>query len=217
MPCVEEAGRADPDTVPSESLLGEHGGTMEGSRAGDLVRAAGAGDRAAWDELVDRYSGLLWSITSAYRMRHSDAADVVQTTWLRLLENLERIRDPDRVAAWLATTARRECQRSLGQSRKLLPTEDERDLEPAASAEPTLEAIVLESERDRALWAAFARLPAHCQRLLRILVEVTPPYEEVAAALDMPIGSIGPTRQRCLERLRRHLVGSGLGVEVGEA
>jgi RNA polymerase sigma factor (sigma-70 family) len=217
MRCEKEAARGNPDTVPPESLLVEHGGTMEGSRAGDLVRAAAAGDRLAWDQLVDRYSRLLWSITSAYRMGHSDAADVVQTTWLRLLENLERIRDPDRVAAWLATTARRECQRSLGQSRRVLPTEDERELEPAAGDTPTLEAIVLESERDRTLWAAFARLSARCQRLLRILVMVTPPYEEVAAALDMPIGSIGPTRARCLERLRRQLVGSDVGVEVGDS
>src|SRR5262245_55737964 len=129
---------------------------MEGSRAADLVRAAAAGDRAAWDQLVDRYSGLLWSITSAYRLGHSDAADVVQTTWLRLLENLERIRDPDRVSAWLATTARRECQRSLGRSRRVVPTEDQRELEPATQERPTLEAIVLESERDQTLWAAFA-------------------------------------------------------------
>jgi RNA polymerase sigma factor (sigma-70 family) len=190
---------------------------MEGSRAGDLVRAAAAGDRAAWDQLVDGYSGLLWSITSAYRLRHGDAADVVQTVWLRLLEHLDRIRDPDRVAAWLATTARRECQRSLGHSRRVLPTEDERDLEPGTPDAQTLEALVLESERDRSLWAAFARLPAHCQRLLRILVVVAPPYEEVAAALDMPIGSIGPTRRRCLERLRRLLVGSGIGAEVADA
>jgi RNA polymerase sigma factor (sigma-70 family) len=189
---------------------------MEGSRAGDLVRAAAAGDRLAWDQLVDRFGGLLWSITSAYRMSHSDAADVVQTTWLRLLENLGKIRDPERVGAWLATTARRECQRSLGQTRRVLPTEDERELEPATTETLTLEAIVLESERDRTLWAAFAQLSAHCQRLLRILVVATPPYEEVAAALDMPIGSIGPTRARCLERLRRLLAGSDVGVEIGD-
>ena len=107
------------------------------SGVGELVRAAATGDRQAWDELVDRYSGLLWSIAIAYRLGRADAADVVQTVWLRLLENLERLRDPDRVGAWLATTARRECQRSLAQTRRMLPTDDEWRLEPRDAAVPT--------------------------------------------------------------------------------
>jgi RNA polymerase sigma factor (sigma-70 family) len=182
---------------------------------GELVRAAGSGDRQAWDQLVDRFSTLLWSIAMAYRLSRPDAADVVQTVWLRLLENLDKLRDPDRVGAWLATTARRECQRALAQSRRVLPTDDDRRLEPRESLEPTPEEVAVMSERDRLLWAA--HLSESCRRLLRILVVAAPPYEEVAAALGMPIGSIGPTRARCLERLRRRLSGSGISVDVGDS
>ena len=188
---------------------------MEHSGVGDLVRSAAAGDRQAWERLVDRFSGLLWSILAAYRLSNADAADVLQTTWLRLLENLERLRDPERVGAWLATTARREAQRALAQSGRVLPTDDEWRLEPDTTTVPTPEEVVVRSERDHLLWRAFARLPERCQRLLRILVVTAPPYEEVAAALDMPIGSIGPTRARCLQRLKRVLVDSGLdGISV---
>jgi RNA polymerase sigma factor (sigma-70 family) len=190
---------------------------MTGSEAGELVRAATAGDRRAWDQLVDRYSGLLWSIAMAYRVGRADAADVVQTVWLKLLENLERLRDPDRVGAWLATTARRECQRALVQAGRTLPTDDDQWLDAHAASDPTPEAVVVTAERDRLLWTAFAQLPDRCQRLLRILVVASPPYEEVAAALDMPIGSIGPTRARCLERLRRRLSGSGISADAGDS
>lgn len=184
---------------------------------GDLVRAAAAGDRRAWDELVDRYSRLLWSIAIAYRLGRADAADVVQTVWLRLVENLERLHDPDRVAAWLATTARRECQRALAQGRRMLPTDDDRRLAPRDTLLPTPEAVAVASERDRLLWLGFSELPERCQRLLRILLFDSPPYEVVAAALDMPIGSIGPTRGRCLERLRRRLSASGISADVGDS
>jgi RNA polymerase sigma factor (sigma-70 family) len=185
--------------------------------AGQLVRAAAGGDRQAWDQLVDRFSGLLWSIAMAYRLDRHDAADVVQTVLLRLVEHLDKLRDPDRVGAWLATTARRECQRALVQSGRVLPTADDRQLEPREPEGPTPEEVVLVSERNRLLWAAFSQLPGPCQRLLRILVVASPPYEEVAAALGMPIGSIGPTRARCLERLRRRLSGSGISAEVGDS
>jgi RNA polymerase sigma factor (sigma-70 family) len=185
--------------------------------AGQLVRAAAGGDRQAWDRLVDRFSGLLWSIAMAYRLDRHDAADVVQTVLLRLVENLDKLRDPDRVGAWLATTARRECQRALVHSGRVLPTADDWQLEPREPEGPTPEEVALVSERNRLLWDAFSQLPGPCQRLLRILVVVSPPYEEVAAALGMPIGSIGPTRARCLERLRRRLSGSGISAEVGDS
>lgn len=190
---------------------------MEERPLGDLVQAAAAGDRQAWDHVVDRFSGLLWSVAAGYRLSQADAADVFQTTWLKLLENLGRLRDPERVGAWLATTARRECQRALRRSDRVLPLSDERELEPDGTGPPPPETSVLESERDRALWRAFAQLSDACQRLLRIAVVVSPSYAEVAAALDMPIGSIGPTRARCLARLRRNLVGSGISAEAGDS
>ena len=190
---------------------------MESSRPGNLVRRAAAGDRSAWDELVDRYSRLLWSIALGYRLGQPDAADVVQTTWLKLLEHLETIRDPDRVGAWLATTARRECQRVLVQGGRVVPSDDAGQLDLGTNELESPEAVVLTSERDRVLWGAFMLLPPRCQRLLRLLAVVVVPYDEVAAALDMPIGSIGPTRARCLERLRRSLAASGISADVSDS
>jgi RNA polymerase sigma factor (sigma-70 family) len=169
-----------------------------------LLAAAAAGDAAAWDELVDRYTGLLWSVARGFRLPTADAADAVQTTWLRLVENLNRIDDPERLPGWLATTVRRECLRTLRRGRREGPTFDEDGLpELPEDAEP-LDAGLLAAERDAALWRAFETMSPQCRVLLRILMATPPPsYAEVAAALDMPIGSIGPTRGRCLERLRR--------------
>jgi RNA polymerase sigma factor (sigma-70 family) len=189
---------------------------MQNSRAGDLVQRAAGGDRAAWEELVERFSGLLWSIAIGYRLSQADAADVIQTTWLKLLEHLGTLRDPDRVGAWLATTARRECQRAVIQIGRMLPTDDERKLD-VGTTDMTPEAAVLTSERDRMLWEAFAKLSPHCQRLLRLLAVAAPSYEEVASTLDMPVGSIGPTRARCLERLRRNLVAGGISADVADS
>ena len=187
---------------------------MEQRDTADLVRGAAAGDEGAWHELVERYSGFIWSIARAYRLEQGDAADVVQTTWLRLLEHLDRIQDPARVGAWLATTARRECQRTVRRRGRVLPTADEQQLEPDPRLTPTPEMLALASERDRALWHAFAQLPENCQRLLRVVVVMSMPYEQVSAALDMPVGGIGPTRGRCLERLRRTLAATGINAEV---
>jgi RNA polymerase sigma factor (sigma-70 family) len=166
-----------------------------------LVRDAAAGDQAAWNRLVERFNGLVWAVVRSHRLAGADASDVVQTTWLRLVEHLDRLQDPERVGAWLATTARRECLRTLRLSARVLPTETEQLPDPGTDA--PLGASLLSRERDRALWEAFGGLSERCQALLRLLVADPPPsYEDVGTALDMPIGSIGPTRQRCLERLR---------------
>jgi RNA polymerase sigma factor (sigma-70 family) len=173
----------------------------------DLVHAAAAGDRAAWDELVDRYNGLVWSVARSHRLATVDASDVVQTTWLRLVEHLGRLQEPERVGAWLATTARRECLRTLRHSARMVAVEEP----PEQVTEPQLDAALLVEERDRALWQAFGGLGERCQSLLRLLVADPPPsYEEVSSALEMPIGSIGPTRQRCLDRLRGLAEGEGV-------
>lgn len=167
-----------------------------------LARAAAAGDQRAWERLVEEFSGLVWAVARAHRLSRSDAADVAQTTWLRLVEHLGRIKDPGRLGGWVATTARRECLRVLRTAARTVPADDEvLEREPS---ETTVDADLLLAERDAALWQAFDRLPARDQALLRLLVaDPTPSYEEIGAALDMPIGSIGPTRARCLERLRR--------------
>lgn len=171
---------------------------------GELVARADAGDQAAWNALVERYTGLLWGVARAHRLSTADSADVVQTTWLRLVENLGGVHDPERLPGWLATTARRECLRVLRRSgRELVGGSDDAAADVADQLTPTVDAALLVEERDRALWHCFGRLSERCQRLLRVLMVTEPPaYVEVAEALGMPIGSIGPTRMRCLDRLR---------------
>lgn len=180
----------------------------------DAVRAAAAGDRAAWDALVTGFGRLVWSIAAAHRLGPADSAEVSQTTWLRLVENLDRISQPERLGGWLATTARRESLRLLRLRGREVLTEDESRLEPDGDA-PTPESVALDRDRDHRLWRAFAELPEKCRILLRLVVVVAPPYAEVAEALDMPVGSIGPTRARCLERLRRLLAADGMTSATG--
>jgi RNA polymerase sigma factor (sigma-70 family) len=170
---------------------------------GVLLSQACEGDPRAWDELVNRHTRLLWSIGRAYRLDTADAADAVQTTWLRLLEHLHHIQDPDRLVGWLGTTMRRECLRILrraGRERARQP-----DLVALAAPDPDepVDAAQIRADRDRQLWEAFNRMPDRCRLLLRIMIaNPPPPYEEIAALLGIPIGSIGPTRARCLTRLR---------------
>ncbi len=168
----------------------------------DLIRAANAGDEAAWGTIVDRFAGLIWATTRAHRLSTPDAADVTQTTWLRLIENLDRIQDPERLGAWLATTARHECLRLIRLRGRELPI-DERSVFDAPT-DHHLDRRLLTRERDSALQRALATIGERCQALLRLLASVEPPsYEEIGAALGMPVGAIGPTRARCLEKLRR--------------
>lgn len=177
---------------------------LPGHRVERLVKRAAHGEQRAWDALVHEFSGMIWAVARAHRLDDASAADVAQTTWIRLLEHLARIDDPARVGAWLATTARRECLRSLRHRGRSVPYGDETP-EREAPDVPPAEALII-SERDDALWRSFSRLRACDQALLRLLMaDPRPPYEEIAAALNMPIGSIGPTRQRALARLRREL------------
>ncbi|MGW3999156.1 RNA polymerase sigma factor [Amycolatopsis sp. NPDC004772] len=178
-----------------------------------LLEAAARGDQAAWDALVDRYASLLWSIARAHRLRDADAADAVQTVWLKLVENLGRIKEPERLPGWLATTTRHECLRQLRRTDRERPTDDQVwQSEPAPG--PAVDAALLLDERDAALWRALDKLSDQCRRLLRVLMATPPPsYAEVADALDIPVGSIGPTRQRCLGRLRERAGQAGLGTE----
>ena len=168
-----------------------------------LVRRASAQDQAAWNELIDRYSGLLWSIARLHRLGPADAADVFQTTWLRLVEHSGALRQPEHVGAWLATTARRECVRLLRRPHhRELATGLFPDLESVDPSE--LDERLLRAERAASLWQACARLAPSDQALLRMLtLDPAPTYAEIATALNVPIGSIGPTRARCLRRLCR--------------
>jgi len=170
----------------------------------DSLRAAAAGDQTAWEAIVDRFSGLVWATARAHRLSRDDASDVAQTTWLRLVEHLDRIREPEKLGAWLATTARHESLRVIRHGAKEQPT-DEPDLFETPD-DDTIDRLLLDRERDGLLWRAFARLSDRCKSLLRLLLsDHEPSYEEVGAALGMPIGAIGPTRMRCLDTLRRSL------------
>jgi RNA polymerase sigma factor (sigma-70 family) len=173
---------------------------VDGSN-GELLAAAAAGDQAAWDALVQRHTSLLWSIARSYRLGNADAADVVQTTWLRLVEHLDKIADPERIPGWLATTARRECIHLMRRTDRR--AESSAELPDVQDDGPAPDAALLRDERDAELWRALARLDELCQRLLRVLMSDPPPaYADVAAALGMKVGSIGPTRGRCLDKLR---------------
>jgi RNA polymerase sigma factor (sigma-70 family) len=171
----------------------------------ELLAEAGAGNSAAWDELVSRYSGLVWAVARGFALSMADAADVSQTTWLRLVEHLTKLREPEHLGGWLATTARNECLRLLRKNgREVVEADAGIDVE---SGEPTPEAVVLDNERDRLLWLSLGEIPQRCQVLLRALSLTPPPsYGEVSAALGMPVGSIGPTRARCLDHLKRRLL-----------
>jgi RNA polymerase sigma factor (sigma-70 family) len=180
-----------------------------------LLSAAAEGDPRAWNAISDRFTNLLWAVARSYRLSHDDAADAVQNTWLRLLENLTRIEKPEALPGWLATTARREALGVLRRrGREVLTRDDDVGVDAVDPLATELDAALLEDERDAQLWACFSQLPERCQQLLRVLMACDRPvYAEVAEAFDMPIGSIGPTRMRCLVRLRRLMVESGYTFE----
>jgi RNA polymerase sigma factor (sigma-70 family) len=177
------------------------------SATATLLARAGQGDQRAWNELVDEHSRLLWSVARSFRLDAADANDVVQTTWLRLLEHLDRIEDPSRLIGWLVTTARREAMRVLRRSGRERPVIEDTVLDRPDGG-PPVDAALLQDERNRALWEAFARLGEKCRQLLRVAVTHPQAYEEISEALGMPVGSIGPTRRRCLTQLRALLEGS---------
>ena len=174
----------------------------------ELVERARNGDMDAWSALVDRFSSRVYAVARAYRLSWADSQDVYQVTWLRLLTHLGTIREPGKVGAWLASTARHECLRLLKKAGRQIPTGDESELDQPDTLAPPPHARMLANERQLAVWKALGALPPHCQRLLRLFMADPPPsYEEVTIALDMPQGSIGPTRRRCLDKLRRELGG----------
>jgi RNA polymerase sigma factor (sigma-70 family) len=172
----------------------------------DLVTRAAIGERSAWDAIVERYSPLIWAICRRWQLGHTDAEDVGQAVWLRLVEQLGNLRDPAALAGWLATTTQRECYRVQRSRHPLaaggqVPDAENLPDEQAATAEDEL----LVAERHAALRAAFMDLPVNCQRLLALLITEPPtPYAEISARLGICVGSIGPNRGRCLDRLRRH-------------
>jgi RNA polymerase sigma factor (sigma-70 family) len=170
---------------------------------GETVGEACAGSQEAWDQLVARFSGLVWGIARAQSLDSSDAADVSQTVWLRLAEHIGALRDPERVGAWLAVTTRNEAQRVQARRRFQVPVSHERLVRMPAPHSRQPEAAVIAAEDSAALWKAFASLGERCRSLLQMLIHDPPmSYAIVSETLGLPIGSIGPTRSRCLDHLR---------------
>jgi RNA polymerase sigma factor (sigma-70 family) len=177
-----------------------------------LVERVAAGEATACDALVDEFAGLLWAITRAYGLSPADAADVAQNTWLRVLQRLDRLRDPSKLGAWMGTIARRECLNVLRQQSRVLVLNE---LPEAVDDTCAHELALIAEERDATLWTAVERLAPRDRALLRMLVaDPQPSYVEIGAALGMPIGSIGPTRARALARLRSEAESLGLTDEA---
>lgn len=166
----------------------------------DLVAAAASGEQDAWGRLVDRFAGLVWHVVRGFRLPEAVSEDVFQTTWLRATEHLSQVREPDRLGSWLARIAKNECLRVVRQGqREQLGADADLEVDPA----PSVDRALLDAYRDEVLWNAFAALAPPCQRLLRLLLSDPPmTYGEISELLDMPVGSIGPTRARCLHKLR---------------
>ncbi|MBK1784983.1 RNA polymerase sigma factor [Prauserella cavernicola] len=173
------------------------------------MHAARVGNKLAMNRLVTELTPLVWHVARGNGLDGHTAEDVVQTVWLALFRHLDRLADPRALAAWLITTARRESQRAGGRKPPPVPLTDEL-AETVPSTQPAPEAEALRADRDRRLWAAFGELPQRCQELLRLTVLAgRVEYRLVADVLRMPHGSIGPTRGRCLKRMRGLLDAQG--------
>ncbi|QFZ24895.1 sigma-70 family RNA polymerase sigma factor [Saccharothrix syringae] len=184
-----------------------------------MLTLAHGGDETAWQEVVRRHVRLVWAVPRSHRLGPEDAADVCQTTWLALAENLTRIRHPDRLGAWLVTTARHESLAVLRLRGREAPTDlwQPPDRAPTGNTAPafgntapTPEDALLTGEADARLWRAYATLGDRCREILRLAAfapELS--FTQVAEAVGIPVNSLGPTRGRCLAVLRRRI-----GVEV---
>jgi len=173
-----------------------------GERIAELLDAARGGSDDALSRIVTEHSPLLWHIARAAGLSAGDAEDVLQTVWLRLLAHLDDIRTSAALTGWLVVTARREAWRVRAAGRKQIPAEGEAlDALPDRGVGPQ-EQVLIDDQR-RTMWVAIGQLSARCQELLRVVAFVPrPDYSAVAAELGMPIGSVGPTRGRCLAKLR---------------
>jgi RNA polymerase sigma factor (sigma-70 family) len=170
-----------------------------------LVERARDGDQRAWDQIVEHYAPLVWSICGRYQLNRSDIDDIGQTVWLLLVEQLGNLRVSAALPGWLATTTQRECLRVLRAARRYDLTGSPLESQMSSDQDDAMiEQEILAAELNAALRAAFADLPPRCRRLLSMLLSDPPfSYAKISAALSIPIGSIGPQRARCLDRLRR--------------
>lgn len=179
------------------------------SEAARCFRDWVAGDARALDGLVRVMTPVLWHVVRAYRLSPECAEDVIQTTWMALVRRRDAIEDPAAVGGWLATTARREAWRVSSTTARSIPV-DEEEIRLRLPRQRSAESSVVEQDDGDLLWSAVDSLPERCRRLLRIVAfENRPDYSRLAVELDMPVGSIGPTRGRCLAKLRVALLEKG--------
>jgi RNA polymerase sigma factor (sigma-70 family) len=177
-----------------------------------LVTRAAGGDQDAWYELVNRYAPLVYTICTRYRLSNHDIEDVGQNVWLLLVEQLGKLREPAALPGWLATTTARECLRVVTATHKSERLGTGLDDSVMFVDDTVIDEEILVAERNAALRAAFGELPPRCQRLLSMLISDPPhSYAQIHAELDIPIGSIGPQRARCLDRVRRSSAFAALG------
>jgi len=171
----------------------------------DLVMRARKGNQQAWEALVERYAPLIWSICRHYRLDRSDAEDVAQSIWLQFVNHLGAIRDPAAVPGWLTTVTKRECGRVVRAARGPQAAGQLADENLPDKQTRTAEQELLAAERHAVLRDAFTCLSPSRQQLMAMLIEDPPvPYTEISARLGIPVSSIGPTRRRCLDQIRRH-------------
>jgi RNA polymerase sigma factor (sigma-70 family) len=176
------------------------------ARLAACLERARNGERVALEEVARELNPLLWHVARAQGLGTEEAADVVQTAWLELLRSLNDIRSPRALTAWLVTATRREAWR-VGARLRRHAADGAAELEAMADPDPEPHERLAADERDRVLWRHFQRLPERCRMLLRIVAQVDrPDYAAVSEALEIPHGSIGPTRGRCLAKLREMLL-----------
>ncbi len=177
--------------------------TMTDEQVAEMVRAAAAGDAVAWERVVDRYVALLWAVALRHGLSHSDAADVVQNTWVRLLEHIDTVREPARIGAWLATTAQRESLRCIGHRNRMVPGGDGEAFDVHDRLLPDADEDLIRREQARAARHALDSLPATWRSLVEMLaLDERPSYAEIGAELGLPVGSVGPTRGRAVRRIQ---------------
>jgi RNA polymerase sigma factor (sigma-70 family) len=199
--------------IHRDRTRGNDGAGAPGS-ATDLLRRACGSDPSAWEEIVRRYSSVVFATARSFRLQDADVLDAVQMTWLRLAEHAHRVQDPERLAGWLATTARRECLHILRQQAKHAPTPVDGMTENIIDPGMGPEQRVVDGDIAQTLWTLVAELSPLRRNLLRALFTDNPrPYAEVARAAGIPPGGIGPTRARALQQLRCRLNDHGFGPE----
>jgi RNA polymerase sigma factor (sigma-70 family) len=170
------------------------------------VRLASKGDESVWNELYDRFGPLVVRTANRYGLNDSDASDVAQITWIRLMTNIDELRDPERLPAWLVTTARRESLRLARKARRQVLSADPVEECRGAAGTGSFDVYQFERSYDPALQVAVERLPSRYQDLLQLLMsDAGYSYAEIAVMLGVAVGSIGPMRQRCLQMLRSAL------------